>query len=40
MITNEINSLILDIGSLKSKVGFSGEDKPRIILPSQIGIQY
>eukprot|EP00033_Pygsuia_biforma_P003560 GCRY01003895.1.p1 GENE.GCRY01003895.1~~GCRY01003895.1.p1 ORF type:complete len:447 (+),score=133.87 GCRY01003895.1:195-1535(+) len=34
---DEVGALVLDIGSYLTKAGYSGEDAPRVVLPSNVG---
>jgi len=34
---DEISAIVLDIGSSLSKAGWSGEDSPKVIIPSYVG---
>ena len=38
MFTEEITSIVLDVGSLQLRGGYSGEDTPRVQIPSQVGV--
>jgi len=34
---DEISAIVIDIGSSLSKAGWSGEDSPKVIIPSYVG---
>ncbi|KAJ2325266.1 NuA4 histone acetyltransferase subunit, partial [Coemansia sp. RSA 2681] len=34
---DEVNALVLDVGSTWTRAGFAGEDLPRALFPSQVG---
>jgi len=35
---DDVSSVVLDIGSYQTRAGYSGEDCPRSILPSVVGV--
>lgn len=35
--SDESNSLVVDVGAHRTRVGFSGDDSPTIIFPTDIG---
>ena len=35
---DDVSSVVLDIGSFNVRAGYSGEDCPRSILPSYVGV--
>jgi len=35
---DDVSSVVLDIGSYQTRAGYSGEDVPRSILPSMVGV--
>jgi len=37
MLTEDITSVVVDIGSLNARAGYSGEDTPRIVMSSRVG---
>jgi len=37
MLTDEINAVVLDAGSLNMKAGYAGEDAPKAVFPSVVG---
>ncbi|KRX08954.1 hypothetical protein PPERSA_08157 [Pseudocohnilembus persalinus] len=39
MFTEDITAIVVDPGSLNLRAGYSGEDNPRIVSPSQVGIR-
>ena len=34
---DDVSSIVLDIGSFNLWAGYSGEDMPRIVIPSHVG---
>ena len=38
MFTEDITSIVLDMGSLTLRGGYSGEDTPRLVMSSQVGM--
>lgn len=39
MFTEDITAIVVDPGSLTLRAGYSGEDAPRYVLPSQVGVR-
>lgn len=39
MFTEDITAIVVDPGSLSMRAGYSGEENPRIVCPSQIAIR-
>lgn len=37
MFTEDITAIVVDPGSLSIRAGYSGEDAPRLVMPSQVG---
>ena len=37
MFQQDLSSIVVDVGSLTTKAGFSGEDTPKYLLPSFVG---
>ena len=35
---DDVSSVVFDIGSFNIRAGYSGEDCPRIVIPSQVGV--
>ena len=35
---DDVSSVVLDIGTYQTRAGYSGEDMPRCLLPSTVGI--
>lgn len=35
---DDVSSIVFDIGSFNIRAGYSGEDCPRIVIPSQVGL--
>lgn len=35
---DDVSSIVFDIGSFNVRAGYSGEDCPRIVIPSQVGV--
>ena len=35
---DDVSSVVFDIGSYQVRAGYSGEDVPRSILPSNVGV--
>ena len=35
---DDVSSVVFDIGSFQVKSGYSGEDVPRCVLPSYVGV--
>ena len=38
MFTEDITAIVIDVGSLTVRAGYSGEDTPKIVMPSQWGV--
>ena len=38
MFTEDITAIVIDVGSLTVRAGYSGEDTPKIVMPSQLGV--
>ena len=36
--TDEVNAVVLDIGTYQAKAGYAGEDAPKFSCPSQLGV--
>jgi actin-related protein len=34
----EVNGVVIDLGSQTCKVGYAGEDTPKFVFPSQVGV--
>ncbi|EAR89738.2 actin (macronuclear) [Tetrahymena thermophila SB210] len=39
MFTEDITAIVVDPGSLSIRAGYSGEDTPRLVMPSQVGVR-
>lgn len=35
---DDVSSIVFDIGTFNVRAGYSGEDCPRIVIPSQVGL--
>lgn len=38
MIADEVNAVVLDVGTYQAKAGYAGEDAPKFICPTAVGI--
>jgi actin-related protein len=37
-ITDEVNAIVLDVGTYQVKAGYAGEDTPKFVFPSAVGV--
>ena len=37
-LVDDVSSAVIDIGSEETRAGYSGEDTPRCVLPSYVGL--
>lgn len=35
---DDVSSVVLDVGTYQTRAGYSGEDMPRCLMPSTVGI--
>jgi actin-like protein 6A len=35
---DDVSSVVFDIGNFEMRAGYSGEDTPRSVIPSQVGV--